>query len=175
MVPGPLPLPEQKYCHIFPFISLETRFIEITLNIENFPTENNSFDIIHFGQVLLCRRLFGVHLQFILPVSLENQYCSMVAIISHVPCTFLKDWHILISRQNPKTLFWTKRKMAWFDYIMPTSTRNLDRFMGPFMGVTNVFPGEQVKVSGCILSGSCVGSLNHWTKPQNPFTKIKIT
>ena len=39
---GPLPLPEQKCGHISPFISLEIRCIKISLDIENFPTENSS-------------------------------------------------------------------------------------------------------------------------------------
>ena len=122
MVPGVITITWTKI--LPPFISLETRFIEITLNIENFPTKNNSFDIVHFVQVLLCRRLFGVHLQFILPVSLGNQYCSMVAIISHVPCTFLKDWHIFISRENPKTFLWTKKEngMVWLHYANSSCT-----------------------------------------------------
>ena len=38
--------------------------------------------------------------------------------------------------------------MAWFDYIMPTSTGNLDMFMSPLMDVTNKLSGDQVQVWG---------------------------
>ena len=68
--PGPLPLPEQKIWYISPFIPLKTRCIEFALDIENFPTENNSFDIVHF-LVLLWLRLFGMHIRSKLPVSLK--------------------------------------------------------------------------------------------------------